>query len=131
MSTHPSKSIENNYKHFKAVIGVLSEELDYLGMPKEVLSLNEVCLASKGGKPIADYVIINKSKATECLFEIARQGQINQKISFYGKILDYKESQLYDGMKFLQTESHCKIGYIKNLNIHFEAEKKNAPVISL
>jgi hypothetical protein len=124
MIVNPSKSIENNYKHFKAVIGALSKELDYLGMPKEVLSLNKVCLITKGSKPVADYVIINKSKTTEYLFEIARQGLINQAISFYGKILDYKEVQLYEGINFLQNESHCKIGYIKNLNIHFKKISK-------
>lgn len=126
MSVNPIKSIKNNYKHFRAVIGTVSEELDYFGESKAVLSLHKVYLKTKGDKPVADYVIINKSKVTESLFEIARQGLINQEISFYGKILDYKEVQLYDGMKFLQNESHCKIGYIKNLNIYFEKRKNKA-----
>lgn len=126
MSVNPIKSIKNNYKHFRAVIGTVSEELDYFGESKAVLSLHKVYLKTKGDKPVADYVIINKSKVTESLFEIARQGLINQEISFYGKILDYKEVQLYAGIKFLQNESHCKIGYIKNLNIHFEKRKNKA-----
>ncbi len=124
MSVNPSKSIKNNYKHFKAVIGTLSEELDYFRESKAVLSLHKVYLKTRGDKPVADYVLINKSKATESLFEIAHQGLINQEISFYGKILDFKEVQLYDGIKFLHNESHCKIGYIKNLNIHSEKKSK-------
>ena len=90
MSLNPSKSIKNNYKHFKAIIGTISEEVDYFGESKAVLSLHKVYLKTKGDKPFADYVIINKSKVTESLFEIARQGLINQTISFYGKIIDYK-----------------------------------------
>lgn len=125
MKISPRNSIKNNYKHFKAIIGTVSEEVDYFGESKAVLSLHKVYLKTKGDKPVADYVIINKSKVTESLFEIARQGLINQAISFYGKVLDYKEVQLYEGMKFLQNESHCKIGYIKNLNIHFEKKKSS------
>ena len=128
MKISPRNSIKNNYKHFKAIIGTVSEEVDYFGESKAVLSLHKVYLKTKGDKPVADYVIINKSKVTESLFEIARQGLINQAISFYGKILDYKEVQLYEGMKFLQNESHCKIGYIKNLNIHFEKKKNSRSV---
>jgi hypothetical protein len=120
MSVNPIKSIKNNYKHFKAIIGTVSEELDYFGESKAVLSLHKVYLKTKSDKPVADYVNINKSKVTESLFEIARQGLINQAISFYGKILDYKEVQLYEGMKFLQNESHCKIGYIKKVRIGFK-----------
>lgn len=123
MSVNPIKSISKQHKHFKAVVGTISEEFDYFGESKAVLSLHKVYLKARGDKPIADYVLINKNKATECLFEIANQGLINQEISFYGKILDYKEVQLYEGSKFLQNESHCKIGYIKNLNIHFEKKK--------
>jgi len=130
MSTHPSKSIENNYKHFKAVIGVLSEELDYLGMPKEVLSLNKVHLNTKKNNPVADYAVINKNKATETLFELAYKGSTNQIVSFYGKIMDCRQVQLYDGLKFLQNESHCKIGYIKNLNIHHKKRKNKVNLAS-
>lgn len=132
MSIHPNKSVKSNYKYFKAVIGVLSKELDYFGRPKEVLSLDKVSQITKGNKPIADCIVIDKNKTTECLFEIARQGLINQAISFYGKILDYKEVQLYDGMNFLHDESYCKIGHIKNLKIHFEKQrKKRALTINL
>ncbi len=132
MSIHPNKSVKSDYKYFKAVVGVLSKELDYLGRPKEVLSLNKVSQITKGNKPVADYIMIDKNKTTECLFEIARQGLINQAISFYGKILDYKEVKLYNGMSFLQDESYCKIGHIKNLKIHFKKkEKKKAPTVNL
>lgn len=124
MRIHPSKLIKNDYKYFKAVIGVLSKEFDYFGRPKEVLSLSKVSQITKGNKPVADYIMIDKNKTTECLFEIARQGLINQAISFYGKILDYKEVQLYDGMSLLRDESYCKIGYIKNLRIGFEKKGK-------
>ena len=122
MSIHPKKLVKNDYKYFKAVIGVLSKEFDYFGRPKEVLSLNKVSQITKGNKPIADYIMIDKNKTTECLFEIARQGLINQAISFYGKILDYKEVQLYDGMSLLRDEPYCKIGYIKNLRLHFRKD---------
>jgi hypothetical protein len=125
MSIHPNKSVKSDYKYFKAVIGVLSKELDYFGRPKEVLSLSKVSQITKGNKPVADYIMIDKNKTTECLFEIARQGLINQAISFYGKILDYKEVKIYDGMNLLQDESHCKIGHIKNLKIHFEKKEKH------
>jgi hypothetical protein len=132
MSVNSSKSIKNDYKYFKAIIGTISEEIDYLGMPKEVLSLRNVYLMNKESKPVADYVLTNKNKATEALFDIARQGLINQEISFYGKILDQKEVKLYEGMNFLKNESHCKIGYIKNLTIHFKnTDKHKSAAINL
>jgi hypothetical protein len=34
MSIHPKKLVKNDYKYFKAVIGVLSKEFDYLGRPQ-------------------------------------------------------------------------------------------------
>jgi hypothetical protein len=125
MSVNSSKSIKNDYKYFKAIIGTISEEIDYLGMPKEVLSLRNVYLMNKGSKPVVDYVLINKNKSTESLFDIAHQGVVNQEISFYGKILDQKEVKLYEGMNFLKNESHCKIGFIKNLTIHFKNTDKH------
>jgi hypothetical protein len=125
MSVNPIKSIKNNYKHFKAIIGTVSEELDYFGESKAVLSLHKVYLKTKSDKPVADYVLINKNKSTESLFVIAHQGVVNQEISFYGKILDYKEVQLYDGMKFLQNESHCKIGYIKKVRIGLKKSSRS------
>ena len=74
-----------------------------------------------GKKPIADRVWINKTQGTELLFDIARQGLINQSVSFYGIILEYNENvQMYDGINLLQKEVHCKIGYIKNATIHFK-----------
>ena len=132
MSVHPNKSVKSDYKYFKAVVGVLSKELDYFGRPKEVLSLDKVSQITKGNKTVADCIVVDKNKTTECLFEIARQGLINQAISFYGKILDYKEVKIYNGMSLLQDESYCKIGHIKNLKIHFEKRgKKKAPTINL
>lgn len=124
MDVNQNKAIKNDYKYFKGVIGVLSKELDYFGRQKEVLLLEKVFQIAKGNKPVADCIVIDKNKTTECLFEIARQGLINQVISFYGKILDYKEVKIYDGMNLLKDESHCKIGHIKNLNIHFEKKSK-------
>ena len=56
--------------------------------------------------------------------------QQNQVISFYGKIMDCRQVQLYDGLKFLQNESHCKIGYIKNLNIHYKKRKNKVNLAS-
>ena len=38
---------KNKYQHFKATIGTISEELDYFGNFKEVLSLNKVYLNTK------------------------------------------------------------------------------------
>jgi hypothetical protein len=118
MSKNKRCDSKNNYQHFKATIGAISEEVDYFGNCKEVLSLNKVHLNTKKNNPIADYALINKNKATETLFDIAHKGPTNQIVSFYGKIMDCRQVQLYDGLKFLQSESHCKIGYIKNLNIH-------------
>ena len=130
MSLNPSKSIKKEHKYFKAIIGIITKEFDYFGRPKEVLSLNKVFQITKGNKPVADCIVIDKNKTTECLFEISRQGLINQVISFYGKILDYKEVKIYDGMSLLQDESYCKIGHIKNLKIHFETQgNKKAPTI--
>ena len=115
---------KNKYQHFKATIGTISEELDYFGNFKEVLSLNKVYLNTKKNNPVADYAIINRNKATETLFELAHKGLTSQAVSFDGKILDCRQVQLYEGLKFLQNESHCKIGYIKNLNIHHKKIKK-------
>jgi hypothetical protein len=124
MSVNPIKSISKQHKHFKAIIGTISEELDYFGNFKEVLSLDKVYLKTRGDKPVADYAIINRNKATETLFELAQKGSANQVVSFDGKITDCRHVQLYDGLKFLYNESHCKIGYIKNINIHYKKIKK-------
>lgn len=124
MSKKKTNNFKNNYQHFKATIGTISEELDYFGNFKEVLSLDKVYLKTRGDKPVADYVIINRNKASETLFKLAQKGLENQAVSFDGKITDCRHVQLYDGMKFLHNESHCKIGYIKNINIHYKKIKK-------
>lgn len=124
MNKNKRSGSKNNYKHFKATVGAISEEVDYFGNCKEVLSLNKVHLNTKKNNPIADYAVINKNKATETLFEIAQKGLENQAVLFDGKITDCRQVQLYDGMKFLHNESHCKIGYIKNINIHYKKIKK-------
>ena len=118
MNKKKTHNVKSNYQNFKATIGTISEELDYFGNLKEVLSLDKVYLKTRGDKPVADFAIINRNKATETLFELAQKGLANQTISFDGKIMDCRHVQLYDGLKFLQNESHCKIGYIKNLNIN-------------
>ena len=123
MNKNKRSGNKNNYQHFKATVGAISEEVDYFGNCKEVLSLNKVHLNTKKNNPIADYAVINKNKATETLFEIAQKGLENQAVSFDGKITDCRHVQLYDGMKFLHNESHCKIGYIKNINIHYKKSK--------
>lgn len=124
------KTNKSNYQHFKATIGTISAELDYFGNFKEVLSLNKVHLNTKKNNLIADYAVINKNKATETLFELAHKGSINQIVSFYGKIMDCRQVQLYDGLKFLQNEYHCKIGYIKNLNVHYKKRKNKVTLDS-
>ena len=124
MSKKKTNNFKNNYQHFKATIGTISEELDYFGNFKEVLSLDKLYLKTRGDKPVADYVIINRNKASETLFKLAQKGLENQAVSFDGKITDCRHVQLYDGMKFLHNESHCKIGYIKNINIHYKKIKK-------
>ena len=124
MSKKKTNNVKNNYQHFKATIGTISEELDYFGNFKEVLSLDKVYLKTRGDKPVADYAIINRNKASETLFELAQKGLVNHAVSFDGKILDCRNVQLYEGMKFLHNESHCKIGYIKNINIHYKKIKK-------
>ena len=124
MSKKKTNNVKSNYQHFKATIGTISEELDYFGNFKEVLSLDKVYLKTRGDKPVVDYAIINRNKATETLFEIAQKGLVNQIVSFDGKIMDCRHVQLYEGMKFLHNESHCKIGYIKNINIHYKKIKK-------
>ena len=130
MSKNKKSDRKNNYQHFKATIGAISEEVDYFGNHKEVLSLNKVHLNTKKNHPVADYAVINKNKATETLFELAHKGSTNQIVSFYGKIMDCRQVQLYDGLKFLQNESHCKIGYIKNLNIHHKKRKNKVNLAS-
>lgn len=124
MSKKKTNNVKSNYQHFKATIGTISAELDYFGNFKEVLSLDKVYLKTRGDKPVADYAIINRNKATETLFELAQKGSANQVVSFDGKITDCRHVQLYDGLKFLHNESHCKIGYIKNINIHYKKIKK-------
>ena len=124
MSKKKTNNVKNNYQHFKATIGTISEELDYFGNFKEVLSLDKIYLKTRGDKPVADYAIINRNKATETLFELAQKGSANQVVSFDGKITDCRHVQLYDGLEFLHNESHCKIGYIKNINIHYKKIKK-------
>mgnify|MGYP003348031837 CR=1 FL=1 len=118
MNKKKTHNVKSNYQNFKATIGTISEELDYFGNLKEVLSLNIIHLNTKKNNFVADYAVINKNRATEPLFELAHKGSTNQVVSFYGKIMDCRHVQLYDGLKFLQNESHCKIGYIKNLNIN-------------
>ena len=71
MSKNKRSDKKNNYQHFKATIGAISEEVDYFGNHKEVLSLGKVYLKTGGAKPVADYAIINRNKATETLFELA------------------------------------------------------------
>jgi hypothetical protein len=66
----------------------------------------------------------NVLEQRETLFKLAQKGLENQAVSFDGKITDCRHVQLYDGMKFLHNESHCKIGYIKNINIHYKKIKK-------
>jgi hypothetical protein len=124
MSKKKTNNVKNNYQHFKATIGTISEELDYFGNFKEVLSLDKLYLKTRGDKPVADYAIINRNKASETLFELAHKGLVNHAVSFDGKIIDCRHVQLYEGMKFLHNESHCKIGYIKNINIHYKKIKK-------
>lgn len=124
-----SKSIKNDYQYFKAVIGRISEEVDLFGNFKEVLSLEKVCLEGREQKAIADSVLINRNKSSECLFEIAKEGVRDQEITFYGKILEYKEVVLYEGMKFLRTETHCRIGYIKEITIHFGKKRSKGSLI--
>ena len=124
MNKKKTHNVKSNYQNFKATIGTISEELDYFGNLKEVLSLDKVYLKTRGDKPVADFAIINRNKATETLFELAQKGLANQTISFDGKIMDCRHVQLYDGMKFLHNESQCKIGYIKNINIYYKKRKK-------
>ena len=124
MSKKKTNNVKNNYQHFKATIGTISEELDYFGNFKEVLSLDKVYLKTRGDKPVADYAIINRNKASETLFELAQKGLANHAVLFDGKIHDCRHVQLYDGLEFLHNESHCKIGYIKNINIHYKKIKK-------
>jgi hypothetical protein len=123
MNKKKTSSVKSDYQHFKATIGTISEELDYFGNLKETLLLDKVYLKTRGNKPVADYAVINKNKATETLFELAQRGLANQAVSFDGKIMDCRHVQLYDGLKFLQNESQCKIGYIKNINIHYKKKK--------
>ena len=124
MNKKKTHNVKSNYQNFKATIGTISEELDYFGNLKEVLSLDKVYLKTRGDKPVADFAIINRNKATETLFELAQKGLANQAVSFDGKIMDCRHVQLYDGMKFLHNESQCKIGYIKNINIYYKKRKK-------
>ena len=46
MGKSKRSDIKNNYQHFKATIGTISEEVDYFGNHKEVLSLNKIHLGT-------------------------------------------------------------------------------------
>ena len=96
MNKKKTHNVKSNYQNFKATIGTINEELDYFGNLKEVLSLDKVYLKTRGDKPVADFAIINRNKATETLFELAQKGLANQAVSFDGKIMDCRHVQLYD-----------------------------------
>lgn len=56
MSKKKTNNVKNNYQHFKATIGTISEELDYFGNFKEVLSLDKLYLKTRG-----DVATINRT----------------------------------------------------------------------
>jgi hypothetical protein len=96
-------------------------DTNHFGLSEEKLSLKKVSFANFRSLPIADHIYIGKTQATEPLFDIARQGLTNQEVSFYGRILEYNEGvQIYDGLNSLREDVHCKIGYIKDVTIHFK-----------
>lgn len=110
---------KNEYRHIKATIGEVIKEFDIFGQPKEILSLKKARFMAGNNGPVADRVFINRNQVTEPLFDMARQGLKNE-ISFEGKILEYEDLEIYDGMNFLGKESSCKIGYVKNLKVSFK-----------
>ncbi len=112
---------EKGTRHFKAIVGTITLETNPFGLSEEKLSLKKVSFANSRGKVIANHIYIGKTQATEPLFDIARQGLTNQEVSFYGRILEYKEGvQIYDGLNSIREDVHCKIGYIKDVTIHFK-----------
>jgi hypothetical protein len=112
---------EKGTRHFKAIVGTITLDTNHFGLSEEKLSLKKVSFANFRSLPIADHIYIGKTQATEPLFDIARQGLTNQEVSFYGRILEYNEGvQIYDGLNSLREDVHCKIGYIKDVTIHFK-----------
>jgi hypothetical protein len=112
---------EKGTRHFKAIVGTITLDTNHFGLSEEKLSLKKVSFANFRSLHIADHIYIGKTQATEPLFDIARQGLTNQEVSFYGRILEYNEGvQIYDGLNSLREDVHCKIGYIKDVTIHFK-----------
>jgi hypothetical protein len=62
MSKNKSNNIKNNYQHFKATIGTISEELDYFGNFKEVLSLDKVYLKTRGDNLLPIMLLSTETK---------------------------------------------------------------------
>ena len=114
-----NKGGKHDYRYFKANIGEIIKEFDIFGQPKETISLNKARFMAGNNGPVADRVFINRNQVTEPLFDMARQGLENE-ISFEGKILEYEDLEIYDGMNFLGKESRCRIGYVKNLTVCFK-----------
>ncbi len=110
---------------FTAVIGRIIIKNTYHGFPEETLILRN--LKNTEGQILTDHILINKSKSTAILFDIASQGLTNQIVTFSGKIMKYTKTDIYDGMNFRSKRIDYSIGYIKDILVHFENTETNKP----
>lgn len=110
---------------FTAVIGRIRIKNNYYGLPEETLMLHN--LKNVEGQILTDHIWINKSKNTAILFDIASQGLKNQIVNFSGRITQYSKTDIYDGMNFHSKKIDYKIGYIKDVLVHFENKEINKP----
>lgn len=113
------KILDDNPQYFKATVGKIVEEIDFKGEPHKMLMMVNLYKQTSSKKLFADYALINRNKTTEFLFELATNGIEQQSVSFLAKIIEYRNVQLYDGLRFIKYERYCKLGYLKDLSVQF------------
>ncbi|MCA9386367.1 hypothetical protein KC717_07015 [Candidatus Dojkabacteria bacterium] len=113
------KIIDNNLQYFKGTIGKIVNEIDFRGASHEMLMITNVYKQKTPKKQFADYALVNRNKTTEFLFELASNTSAKEIVNFQAKVIEYRNVQLYDGMNFMHHESYCKLGYLKDLHVHF------------
>jgi hypothetical protein len=113
------KLLDHNLQYFKATLGKIVEEIDFKGKSHEMLMMVNLYKQTSSKKPFADYALINRNKTTEFLFELATKEIEQQSVSFLAKIIEYRNVQLYDGLKFIGYEKYCKLGYLKEVHVQF------------
>lgn len=119
MSKLERKILVNNPQYFKGTIGKIVNEIDFKGVPHVMLMITNVVKKTSSRKKFADYALVNKDKTTEFLFELVSSNETKQTVDFQAKVIEYRNVQLYDGMQFMHHESYCKLGFIKDIHVHF------------